>query len=92
MSSCDEWAGLRSGNILNMFIQLKAAIAAIIWDIVVFIQLEEEYWFSIGLFCFLQEVVLFTRHFDLKAKVRKAVTVNRFLLSERSFLIMRYVQ
>ena len=40
---------------------------------------------------FLQEVDLFTRHFDLKAKVRKAVLVNRFSLSERSFLIMRCV-
>ena len=40
---------------------------------------------------FLQEVDLFTRHFDLKAKVRKAVSVNRFSLSERSFLIMRFV-
>ena len=29
--------------------------------------------------------------FDLKAKVRKAVSVNRFSLSERSFLIMRFV-
>ena len=40
---------------------------------------------------FLQEVDLFTRHFDLKAKVRKAVLVNKFSLSERSFLIMRSV-
>ena len=40
---------------------------------------------------FLQEVDLFTRHFDLKAKVRKAVSVNRFSLSEKSFLIMRFV-
>ena len=40
---------------------------------------------------FLQEVDLFTRHFDLKAKVRKAVLVNRFSLSERIFLIMRCV-
>ena len=40
---------------------------------------------------FLQEVDLFTRHFDLKAKVRKAVLVNRFSLSERSFLIMHCV-
>ena len=40
---------------------------------------------------FLQEVDLFTRYFDLKAKVRKAVLVNRFSLSERSFLIMRCV-
>ena len=34
---------------------------------------------------FLQEVYLFTRHFDLKAKVRKAVFLNRFSLSERNF-------
>ena len=54
-----------------------------------FLRLEEEYWFSLGLF--LQEVDLFTRHFDPKAKVRKAVLVNRFSLSERSFLIMRCV-
>ena len=40
---------------------------------------------------FFQEVDLFTRHFVLKAKVRKAVMVNRFSLSERSFLIMRCV-
>ena len=40
---------------------------------------------------FLQEVDLFTRHFDLKAKVRKAVLVNRFSLSERGFLVMRFV-
>ena len=40
---------------------------------------------------FLQEVDLFTRHFDLKVKVRKAVLVNRFFLSERSFLILRFV-
>ena len=41
---------------------------------------------SIGfLSVFLQDVDLFTRHFDLKAKVRKAVLVNRFSLSERSF-------
>ena len=40
---------------------------------------------------FLQEVDLFTRHFDLRAKVRKAVLVNRFSLSERSFFIMRCV-
>ena len=40
---------------------------------------------------FLQEVDLFTRFFDLKAKVRKAVLVNRFSLSERSFLIIRCV-
>ena len=38
-----------------------------------------------GHFLFLQEVVLFTRHFDLEAKVRKAVIVNTYLLSERSF-------
>ena len=48
------------------------------------LRLEEEYWFSLGFF--LQEVDLFTRHFDLKAKVRKAVLVNRFSLSERSSL------
>ena len=36
---------------------------------------------------FLQELDLFTRHFDLKSKVRKDVLVNRFSLSERSFLI-----
>ena len=34
---------------------------------------------------FLQEVDLFTRHFDIKAKARKAVLVNRLSLSERSF-------
>ena len=54
------------------------------------LRLEEEYWFSFGCF-FLQEVDLFTRHFDLKAKVRNAVFVNKFSLSERSFLIMRCV-
>ena len=36
---------------------------------------------------FLQEIDLLTRHVDLKA--RKAVLVNRFSLSDRSFLIMR---
>ena len=36
-------------------------------------------------YVFLQEVDLFTRHFDLKAKMRKAALVNRFLLNERSF-------
>ena len=40
---------------------------------------------------FLQEVDLFTRHFDLKAKVRKAVLVNRFSQSKKTFLIMRCV-
>ena len=32
------------------------------------------------------QVVLFMRHFDLKAKVRTTVMVNRFLLSEKSLL------
>ena len=41
---------------------------------------------------FLQELDLFMRHFDLKAKVRKDVMVNTFSLSKRSFLIMRFVQ
>ena len=45
------------------------------------LRLEEEYWFSLGFF--LQEVDLFTRHFDLKAKVRKAFLVNRFFLFRR---------
>ena len=41
---------------------------------------------SIGfLSVFLQEVVLLTWHFDLKANVRKAVIVNRLLLRARSF-------
>ena len=30
-------------------------------------------------------LVLFIRHFDVKANVRKAALVSRFLLSERSF-------
>ena len=38
-----------------------------------------------GHFLFLQEVVLFTRHFDLEAKVRKAVIENKLLLRERRF-------
>ena len=66
-----------------------AITGAIIGLLLVFVRLEEEYWFPLG--CFLQEVDLFTRHFDLKAKVRKAVLMNRFSLSERSFLIMRCV-
>ena len=74
-----------------VFFNSRTAIAgAIIGLLLVFIRLEEEYLFSLGLF--LQEVVLFTRNFDLQAKVRKAVMVNRFSLSERSFLIMRCVQ
>ena len=48
----------------------------------VFLRLEEEYRLSIGP-CFLQEVVLFMRHFNLKAE---KLTVNRFLLDERSSL------
>ena len=54
-----------------------------------FLRLEEEYWFlyrNLSVFFTGQDVDLFTRHFDLKMKVRKAVLVNRFSLSERSFL------
>ena len=74
---------------LFLFNSRTAIAGAIIGLLLVFLRLEEEYWFSLGLF--LQEVDLFTRHFDLTAKVRKAVSVNRFSLSERSFLIMRFV-
>ena len=78
----------RPGQKGYIFNSCTAIAGAIIGLLLVFLRLEEEYWFSLG---FLQEVDLFTRHFDLKAKVRKAVLVNRFSLSERSFLIMRCV-
>ena len=74
---------------LMVFYSRTAIAEAIIGLLLVFLRLEEEHWFS--LVFFLQEVDLFTRHFDLKTKVRKAVLVNRFSLSERSFLIMRCV-